>query len=455
MTTVAYIATVLLGLVALGFTVGAALFLIKSRATTKLTYANTSLPKAAILLALRGPDAYLDDCVRSLLKQDYPDYDLHIVVDSEEDPAWAIVNRVIREEGATNVRASLLRDPLFTCSLKCSALLQMLAEIDPKVEVLGLIDGDVVPHRQWLRQLAEPLADEFVGATFGIPWYFPEDNRWASIARKVCWIPAAILMALCGWIWGGTAALPPRIFRDPALAERWSQSVSSDASIRELIETRHLKLEWVPQLIMPNLEPGRFIALVNHLGRSLATSRLYLHRWPLTLVAVGFVTGALSIAVLVCVASALTANTTATIISASGLGAYLLVLIALLLLVERRAFNIARSNSAAVSPLSTALLAKIVPVIPLAHGIYLDSAVKAHFVKTLTWRGVRYAINGKHDVQRVEPAPVLSPLGGAACVVVNDHDGDTLTEPVYHPPAAPEFTRARRDKAELVHEQDK
>lgn len=425
MTIAALIATALLALVALGFTAGAILFLIKSRPTKK-TAPDAPLPKAAILLALRGPDPYLDQCLRSLMHQDYPDYDLHIVVDAEKDPAWNIVRRVIDEERATNVHAALLRDPLFTCSLKCSALLQMLGEVDPEVEVLALIDGDVVPHRHWLRHLAAPLANEAAGATFGIPWYFPRDSHWASVARKVCWMPAAILMSLCGWIWGGTAALPARVFRDPALAERWSQSVSSDASIREIIHARHLRLEWVPSLVMPNLEPGRFKALVSHLGRSLATSRLYLNRWPLTLLAVGFAAGALILTVLVCAISVLTANTTATVVSTTGLGAYLLVLIALLLLVERRASNICRYNRAKVPPLNITMLAKIVPVIPLAHGIYLVSAVKAHFVRSLTWRGVRYAINGKLDVQREEPSP-LSPLpAGADYVLLKEQTGNEI-----------------------------
>jgi hypothetical protein len=409
MTSVAVVATALLAVVALGFAAGAAWFLEKSRPRARMPHSNGPLPKAAVFLALKGTDEYLDDCLRSLLRQDYPDYEVHIVVDSKDDPAWGIVTRVLEEEEFSEVHAATLRDPLFSCSLKCSALLQMLAEVDSEVEVLALIDGDVVPHRDWLRQLAAPLADSGVGASFGIPWYFPEQPKWPAIVRKVCWTPAAVLMLLCGWIWGGSAALPSRVFRDPALVERWSRSVSSDASVRDVIKAHALRLEWAPALVMPNYESVRFEALVNQLARSLATSRLYLNRWPLTLLAVGLAAGSLVTAAVVCVVSFLATSVTGLIVSAAGLGGYLLILMALMLVVERRALNISRSNGAAVPPLTLGALGKMFISIPLAHGFYLVSAVKAQFVRSLTWRGVRYAINGKLDVRRVAPAHAAVP----------------------------------------------
>ncbi len=426
MTTAAIIASVMLALSALGFSAAAAWFLNKSRATTSTVRPDNSWPKAAVFLALRKPDPYLDECLRSLMHQDYPDYDLHIVVDSEQDPAWGIVKRLIQDKSGANVRAALLRDPLLTCSLKCSALLQMLQDIDSDVEVIALIDGDVVPHRAWLRQLVAPLADPGVGASFGVPWYFPAKSNWASVARKVCWAPAAILMALCGWIWGGTTALSSRVFRDPALAERWSRSVSSDASIRDVIKACNLRLQWVPELVMPNLEPSGFESLIGQLSRSLATSRLYLNRWPLTLLAVGFAFGSLLLALLVCVASGLATNATGTFISAAGLGAYCLILMLLLLTVERRALEITSDNGADIPPPSFRVLVRMLITIPLAHALYLTSALKAHNVRSLTWRGVRYAIHGKFDVKRERRAPFPNPWPRADHVSAKEHAGTEI-----------------------------
>ncbi|WP_407636607.1 glycosyltransferase, partial [Fischerella muscicola] len=75
------------------------------------------LPKAAVILSLRGADPFLTDCIRALLQQIYPQYNLHIVVDSQQDPAWNIVNKTIQQAGATHVQVNPLIARHNTCSL--------------------------------------------------------------------------------------------------------------------------------------------------------------------------------------------------------------------------------------------------------------------------------------------------------------------------------------------------
>ena len=46
-----------------------------------------------MILSLRGADPSLEACVKGLLAQDYPAYRAHIVIDSAEDPAQAVIAR--------------------------------------------------------------------------------------------------------------------------------------------------------------------------------------------------------------------------------------------------------------------------------------------------------------------------------------------------------------------------
>ena len=50
-------------------------------------------------LPLRGADPSLEACLEGLLAQDYPAYRVHIVIDSAEDPAQAVVARILAEAG--------------------------------------------------------------------------------------------------------------------------------------------------------------------------------------------------------------------------------------------------------------------------------------------------------------------------------------------------------------------
>ena len=60
-------------------------------------------PRTAIVLCLRGRDPFLEKCLESMLKQDYPDYQLHVVVDNRQDPAWQVAESLANRYGADRV----------------------------------------------------------------------------------------------------------------------------------------------------------------------------------------------------------------------------------------------------------------------------------------------------------------------------------------------------------------
>ena len=136
-------------------------------------------PKAAVVLCLRGRDPFLEKCLELLLAQDYPDYQLQVVVDSRQDPAWEVAQRLAERHGAERVHLETLDDRRDTCSLKCSSVTQAIERLDGSFQVAALVDADTMPHPGWLRDLAAPLADERVGAATGNRWYMPAGGSWA------------------------------------------------------------------------------------------------------------------------------------------------------------------------------------------------------------------------------------------------------------------------------------
>ena len=54
-------------------------------------------PRAAIVVPCKGLDPEFEENLRPLFEQDYPDYELVFVTESEADPAHAILTRMIRE----------------------------------------------------------------------------------------------------------------------------------------------------------------------------------------------------------------------------------------------------------------------------------------------------------------------------------------------------------------------
>ncbi len=121
------------------------------------TLDDAACPPVAVILCLRGVDPSLEHCLDGLLDQDYPRYEVWIVVDHADDPARGVAEQAIRRRGAGNVRIHVLSRPRETCSLKCSSLLEALAAIDDSYAAVAFLDADTVPHRSWLRELVAPL----------------------------------------------------------------------------------------------------------------------------------------------------------------------------------------------------------------------------------------------------------------------------------------------------------
>jgi cellulose synthase/poly-beta-1,6-N-acetylglucosamine synthase-like glycosyltransferase len=154
-------------------------------------------PKAVAILCVRGNDPVLEACLAALLNQDYPSYDVRVVVDSRTDPAWEVVQAAVAREGsATRVQVEPLTRRRDTCSRKIAGVLQALAGLDEGYEVVALLDSDTIPHRTWLGELVAPLADPRCGAASGNRWYrcigtgshgaVPQPSRGTSSAAPTC-----------------------------------------------------------------------------------------------------------------------------------------------------------------------------------------------------------------------------------------------------------------------------
>ncbi len=120
------------------------IFIYYLRSNSVNSLSDSQLPKTAVILCLRGADPFLANCLKALLEQDYPQYDLKIVVDSLEDPAWQVAGDTVADCNATNVQISPLKIASTVCSLKCSSLIQAVSELDSSYKVVALVDADAV-----------------------------------------------------------------------------------------------------------------------------------------------------------------------------------------------------------------------------------------------------------------------------------------------------------------------
>ncbi len=237
-------------------------------------------PPATLIVPLKGREEGLRENLRSLVEQDYPDFELLMAVRSETDPAVEEVRPLL----SSRVRLVVAGAGPPDTGEKVANLLAAVAEARPSSQVLAFADSDGRVERDWLRALVSPLRDPRVGAVTGYRWYFPERAGFWPLLRSV-WnstIAGSFGAGPAAFAWGGAMALRRETFRDARVAEFWIGAVSDDYRLSQAIRTAGLEIRYTPRAMVATAggcSAGEFLSWA---VRQLTITRIYSPRlwWP-------------------------------------------------------------------------------------------------------------------------------------------------------------------------------
>lgn len=139
--------------------VAAARRLKKSRAAA--TPQAASLPPISLLKPLRGADPDLEQHLTSFFTQDYPAFEILFAVRHEQDPAVAVVRRLMARFPQVRTRLIFTGEPPYANAKVYS--MQRMAEA-AQTNIFVITDSDTSVRGEYLRQMAASFADPRVGA---------------------------------------------------------------------------------------------------------------------------------------------------------------------------------------------------------------------------------------------------------------------------------------------------
>jgi hypothetical protein len=243
------------------------------------------LPEVAVLLPLRGADPSLEACLKGLLAQDYPAYRVHVVIDSDDDPAQVVVAGVLAgaDARAASMHVETRRILGTDCSPKMSSQRQALTALDDEVAVIAFLDADCVPSPNWLREIVAPFSDPRVGAATGIRWSAPRDDGWGTLARYVFLgliYPQHFLYRIP---WGGSLAIRRSAIESTGLLDHWTHCLCEDTSAYGRLRSAGLRLAFVPAATQVNSEAIELAGVHTFIFRQVVCARLHHVFWPLIL----------------------------------------------------------------------------------------------------------------------------------------------------------------------------
>lgn len=354
-------------------------------------------PFVSVIAPSRGIETGLDENVRSLMRQDYPAYEVLFVFDRGEDSAISVIDKVrAGENDSSCVRTrTVIAGPATDSGQKVHNLRKAVDAIDSKSEVLVFVDTDARPGRNWLRQIVAPLVDEDLGASSGYRWFVPEHGGLASRLRSV-W-NASVASALGAdsgknFCWGGSTAIRRSVFDRLNVRDRWRGSVSDDFTITRVLRAAQLPIHFTPNCLVPSVGDCDFHELFEFTTRQIKITRVYAPQlWkPLllgsALFAIVFFGGICLMVVRI------------------ALGLPILILFIVLGVVfalgaakgfiRWRVIHIPLANYQHL--LRRDLLAHI-SLWPFASLLYLYNAIVAGFSRRIQWRGITYELKSPNE----------------------------------------------------------
>jgi glycosyltransferase involved in cell wall biosynthesis len=380
-------------------------FLLRLRHEPDRSNSGDSWPKFFISMPLRGADDNLEIALRALLDQDYPNFEVRIVIDHETDHAWEVVRNVAADRGGSRLCVETLQTRHDNCSLVCSSVVQLMEDLEEQDGLLAFCAGDMHPPPNWLREMATLLADPVTGTTLGNRWFVPPQGQWGSLVQYLWNAGAVVPMWILEIPWAGAAALRLADVRSSGLVEEWRRAMVEDAPIKKAVRDLGLRCRFSPQLLVVDRGEVSLPRAFQFIFRQLFWTRLYHPNWT------GVVLNALlttSILVAPWFASVLFlgAGNVADAIGSTILGlAYILGSAGLVAILERGVRQILRARGERVPKRGVVWWLRTVVAIPIAQLVYASAMVLTLFARRISWRGIDYVVDGPWDVHRLGYRP--------------------------------------------------
>jgi hypothetical protein len=236
--------------------------------------------RAAILVPCKGVDVDLEGNLAALFHQDYPDYELLFVIEDRDDPAAAVIHRLIVEHARVPARLIVAGRSSQT-GQKVHNLLAAVAAAGPGVQYLAFVDSDAAPRREWLRLLLARLDRPEIGATTGYRWFIPARPSLANYLLYSMNCGVMMLLGLRGqhWVWGGSWAIRRERFAALGLANAWEGTVSDDLMASRLLHEARLPTRFEPVAVVGSPLNQTFAQMFAFLRRQYLLGRHHVGYW--------------------------------------------------------------------------------------------------------------------------------------------------------------------------------
>ena len=199
-------------------------------------------PFVSLIVPVTGESPFLAANLNTLVNQCYRHFEVIFVLQDENDPADAVVERIVRE----NKRAlRIYSGSSMECSQKNHNLLAGIKEAGEKPDILVFCDSGHNAQPDWLQGLLYPiLSNASCLVSSGYHQVYPEKPWICSQGRAICVLTLDLIRQLpyLGQPWGGATAIRREAFENIVIAEIWEKNIVDDVSLAKVLQDQNLSV---------------------------------------------------------------------------------------------------------------------------------------------------------------------------------------------------------------------
>ncbi len=216
-------------------------------------------PKTVMIVPCKGLDLDFEKNITSFFEQDFNNYLLWFVVESEQDPAY---KKLCELKNSLGPKSMALEIKIWIagigeiCSQKIHNLLYCCERIADDTEILAFADSDICVRKDWLSHIVYPLHRRKNGIASGYRWFVPKRNNLATLALSAGNAKVAQLLgnSIFNQAWGGSMAVRVETFREFEIPKVWQTALSDDLSLSEVVKKAGMRIAFVPACMAPSFE---------------------------------------------------------------------------------------------------------------------------------------------------------------------------------------------------------
>ncbi len=356
-------------------------------------------PPAVVIVPFKGVDLDMEQAVCSLCEQDYPDYELMLVVESEQDPAYELLQRCLTQFPQRKARVLVAGEAPTTRGQKVHNQLFAIEQIEPVDgdQAWVFLDSDAIPDDRWLRTLVHRLNEkDRTAVVTGYRWLVPapDSGAWARFASVVNSSIACLQSSRekLSQAWGGAMAMLADTARRGELTRRLQGAITDDYPITQMTRDLNMRLYFPSRAMVATPVDFDRASFFNFAYRQYVITRVYAPRLF-----------AFALANLTLYVAAMFSAVTALFIGdwrvAAGVIAAVCVADQVRSTFRRRVILAALGNDALQKLRATLCIDRWLT--PLWMTLHWLIVLRACFGNILNWRGNRYRLRGPDRVEKI------------------------------------------------------